>query len=63
MQLSCHDCALRACGLFKPVTPEELGSINRIKREHLLVPAGAEIIRAERVGQYFDEEIALRPLI
>jgi CRP-like cAMP-binding protein len=46
MQLSCHDCALRACGLFKPVSPEELDSINQIKREHLLVPAGAEIIRA-----------------
>ena len=23
MQLPCHECALRACGLFKPVTPEE----------------------------------------
>ena len=46
MQLSCHDCALRACGLFKPVSPEELSSINQIKREHLLMPAGAEIIRA-----------------
>ena len=45
MQLPCYECALRACGLFKPVTPEELSSINRIKREHLQVPAGGEIIR------------------
>ena len=46
MQLTCYECALRACGLFKPVTPEELRSINDIKREHLLTPAGAEILRA-----------------
>jgi CRP-like cAMP-binding protein len=46
MQLSCYECALRACGLFKPVTAEELSSINQIKQNHLLLPAGAEIIRA-----------------
>lgn len=46
MQLPCYECALRACGSFKPVTPEELDSINQIKREHLLVPAGGEIIVA-----------------
>jgi len=46
MQLTCYECALRACGLFKPIAPEELGSINDIKREHLLAPAGAEIVRA-----------------
>lgn len=46
MQLSCHDCALRACGLFKPITPNELGAINDIKREHVALRAGAEIIRA-----------------
>ena len=46
MQLSCYECALRACGLFKPVSSEELSSINQIKREHLLVRAGGEIIRA-----------------
>ena len=46
MQLTCYECALRACGLFKPVTPDELRSINDIKREHLLTPAGAEILRA-----------------
>ena len=46
MQLSCYECALRACGLFKPVSPDELSSINQIKREHLVVAAGREIIRA-----------------
>jgi len=46
MQLSCFECALRACGLFKPITPEELSSINDIKRDHLLLPAGSEIIHA-----------------
>jgi CRP-like cAMP-binding protein len=46
MELSCHECALRACGSFKPITAEELSSINQIKREHLVVPAGADIIRA-----------------
>jgi CRP-like cAMP-binding protein len=46
MQLSCHECALRACGLFKPITPNELGAINGIKRDHVALKAGAEIIRA-----------------
>ena len=46
MELSCYECALRACGLFKPVTAEELSSINQIKQNHLLLPAGVEIIRA-----------------
>ena len=46
MQVSCFDCTLRACGLFKPITTNELGAINEIKRDHLLLPAGAEIIRA-----------------
>jgi CRP-like cAMP-binding protein len=46
MQLPCYECALRACGSFKPVTPGELSSINQIKREHLSVPAGGEIVRA-----------------
>jgi CRP-like cAMP-binding protein len=45
MQLTCYECALRACHLFKPVTPEELRSINEIKSAHLSVPAGAEIVR------------------
>src|SRR6204780_1341634 len=46
MQLSCHECALRACGLFKPITPNELGAINDIKRDHVALKAGEEIVRA-----------------
>lgn len=46
MQVSCFDCTLRACGLFKPISRNELGAINDIKREHVVLPAGAEIIRA-----------------
>jgi CRP-like cAMP-binding protein len=45
MQVSCHDCKLRAYGLFKRISTEELDSIREIKREHLEVPAGGEIIR------------------
>jgi CRP/FNR family transcriptional regulator len=47
MRLSCFECGLRACGLFKPITPDELAQIDDIKRDHLAVPAGTEIIRAE----------------
>jgi len=46
MDVPCYECALRACGLFRPVTDNELGTINAIKRDHLKLPAGAEIIRA-----------------
>jgi len=46
MQIACYDCALRACGLFKPVTPDELAKINDMKKRHITLPAGAEIIRA-----------------
>jgi CRP-like cAMP-binding protein len=46
MQVSCFECTLRACGPFKPVTTNELGAINEIKRDHLVLPAGSEIIRA-----------------
>jgi len=45
MQVPCYECALRACGLFKRVTNEELSAINEIKREHLKAAAGEEIIR------------------
>ena len=44
--------ALRACGVFKRVTNEELSSIDEIKRKHLKVPAGmrlsAPVIRRRR---------------
>jgi CRP-like cAMP-binding protein len=46
MQVPCYECALRACGLFKPITRNELGAINAIKRDHIALPAGAEIIHA-----------------
>lgn len=46
MQLSCYQCALRGCGIFKPVTPDELATINEMKKQHIALPAGAEIIRA-----------------
>jgi hypothetical protein len=47
MRVSCFECALRARGLFKPVTPTELSFINDIKRDHLTLPAGTEIIHAD----------------
>jgi CRP-like cAMP-binding protein len=46
MRVSCFECALRACSLFKPVSQNELAVINDIKRDHLAVPAGTEILRA-----------------
>jgi CRP-like cAMP-binding protein len=46
MRVTCFECALRACGLFKPVSQNELAVINDIKRDHLAFPAGTEIIRA-----------------
>ncbi len=46
MQVECFDCRLRACGVFKPISRNELGAINNIKREHVALPAGAEIIRS-----------------
>ncbi len=45
MHTSCFECALRGCDLFKPITHNELSAINEMKRDHLLLPAGAEIIR------------------
>lgn len=46
MQLSCFECALRPCEVFKPVTPDELATINDIKKQHLRLSAGAVIVRA-----------------
>ncbi len=46
MHLSCYECALRPCGIFKPVNSEELRTINDMKKEHIVLPAGSEIIRA-----------------
>ncbi len=46
MRVNCFECALRACGFFRPVSENELAVINDIKRDHLTVPAGTQIIRA-----------------
>ena len=46
MRVSCFECALRACGAFKPVNDVELAFINEMKRDHLVCPPGAEIIPA-----------------
>lgn len=46
MQLSCYQCELRACGLFKPITADELATIDALKKQHVKLPAGAEIIHA-----------------
>jgi CRP-like cAMP-binding protein len=46
MRLTCYECALRPSRLFKPVEAEELATINEIKRDHIAVAAGTEIIRA-----------------
>jgi len=46
MQVPCQECELRACGLFRPITNNELGAIADMKREHLALPAGTEIVRA-----------------
>jgi CRP-like cAMP-binding protein len=48
MRVNCFECALRACGLFKPVSRDELTVINDLKHDHLTLPAGTEIIRAEQ---------------
>jgi CRP-like cAMP-binding protein len=46
MRVSCFECALRACGLFRPVSQKELAAINDIKREHISAAAGTQMIRA-----------------
>jgi CRP-like cAMP-binding protein len=46
VQLRCDQCVLRDCGAFKPVTPKELAIIDDLKKQHIELPAGAEIIRA-----------------
>lgn len=46
MATRCYQCALRACGVFKPVTPEELATINDILEGQIALSAGDEIIGA-----------------
>jgi CRP-like cAMP-binding protein len=46
MASTCYECALRACGLFKPITPEELKTIDEMLTGQIAMPAGSEIVRA-----------------
>lgn len=46
MRVPCFECELRACGAFKPITDLELAFINEMKRDHVQLPAGADIIAA-----------------
>jgi CRP-like cAMP-binding protein len=48
MRVNCFECALRACGSFKTVSQNELAFINDMKRDHLSLPAGTEIIQADQ---------------
>jgi CRP-like cAMP-binding protein len=48
MRVTCFECALRKCGLFKPVSGNELAFINDMKRDHLTLPAASEIICPEQ---------------
>jgi CRP-like cAMP-binding protein len=46
MATSCYQCALRACGLFKPVSPEELKTINDMLEEQIALKPGTTIVSA-----------------
>ncbi len=46
MRVSCFECALRRSGAFKPISDMELAFINEMKRDHLVIPPGGEIIAA-----------------
>jgi CRP-like cAMP-binding protein len=46
MQVPCQECTLRTCGIFRPITDNELGAIAELKQEHLRLRAGSEIIHA-----------------
>jgi CRP-like cAMP-binding protein len=46
MATACYECALRSCGLFKPVTPEELDTIFNMLEKQIARRAGEEIVRA-----------------
>ena len=45
-RVPCFECGLRACGAFKPIGDLELGVINEMKRDHLTLPPGADIVAA-----------------
>jgi len=45
MAANCYQCILRKSGLFKPITLEELHTINDILHERVSLAPGAEIVR------------------
>ncbi|HET6234712.1 MAG TPA: Crp/Fnr family transcriptional regulator [Acetobacteraceae bacterium] len=47
----CRDCELRQLHLFRPMSRRELGRIEAMKRSHLSVPAGTDIVRAGQRGR------------
>lgn len=50
----CAECALRRKALFQPMTNHDLATINRMKREDVIVPAGKELIRqGGRVDNFY----------
>ena len=46
MQISCFECALRRNPAFKLINESQVAFVNEIKREHLVLAAGDEIIKA-----------------
>jgi len=46
MPISCFECALRRSHAFKPIDDTQLAVINEMKREHLVLESGAQIIAA-----------------
>jgi len=46
MATSCYQCALRACGLFKPVDPVELKTIHAMLEDQIALKPGTAIVRA-----------------
>jgi len=46
MRVPCFECALRRSRAFKPINDIELAFINEMKRDHLVLAAGTEIIAA-----------------
>jgi CRP-like cAMP-binding protein len=45
MATTCYQCELRACGLFKPVSPAELETIFKMLERQIALKAGDEIVR------------------
>lgn len=50
MYVRCHDCPLRAKAAFRSNTDQEVGFIEKMKKDHLTLRAGTEFIRPEQDG-------------